>query len=159
MGKMIYERLSHLVGKMIRGSDFNRRGQVENNLLLEIRACLAPCSLDRLTYLQRELRLSLRERLRAVFISELCAVLRRILLRQLSDNLGVLDRKSYCLLSRIAEDDLTEHAAGCIVHVNDDMLSTSHRLHCPSDEILPGRGQDLDSSCFNIGSNHNAIDR
>jgi hypothetical protein len=81
-------------------------------------------------------------------VAELCAVLGRMLIRQLSDELRVSDGKLDGLLLGVSKNDLAKTRTRRIVHMEDRTLGTCKRLNGASDQVLPSRGKNLCSTCL-----------
>lgn len=118
---------------MIRRTDFNRGGEVEDNPVIMGSSSTSPSGLHRLTDLDSKLGLRLRKSLRAVFVSEHSSVFRRALVRQLADEFRMLNSKRDRLLLRIPEHNLAEIRACSVIHMDDSLFASSNGINSPFD--------------------------
>jgi len=127
---------------MVGCGDLYGARKIENNLV-NVNISFAPCSHHGVANLNREFGFCLRECFRTVFIPEVRSVLRAVFVCQLSNQLGMCNRKVQGLFLGITEYDIAEAWGGGVVHVYNDMLGTRYRLICPLDQVCPRGGEDL----------------
>lgn len=137
----------YLIGIVIRRRNFHSSRQVENDSLFP-KTCLAPRSFHGFTNFESEVRLGLGKGFWTVFELEFCAIFRRVLVCQLTNDFGVLNGKGNGLCLRVSENDVTETGACRIVHVKDGMLGSGQSFECSPYEILSRRSKYLSSTCF-----------
>lgn len=118
--------------------------QVEDNSLVT-QSSLAPGFLDFFANSYRKVRLGLGERFWAILVLELSSVLCRVFVDEFPYELGMGDRKLDSFVLRVAEYNVAEAWAACIVHVQNGFFGTSQSLECSGNEISPSRGQNLSS--------------
>jgi len=139
---------AHLIGVVIWGCNFHGRRQVEDDAIVTC-ASLTPSSLDGFTNLKRKLGLCLSECLWTILVSKSSTVLCGTLFRQLSDKLSVLNGEVDGLFFRVAKYNITEGRRCSIVHMEDGEFCTCNGVDCTSDQVLPGRSEDLAQHKFN----------
>lgn len=132
---------------MVRWPNLDRRRQVEDYPFVA-QSSLAPRLLDGLADLERKRGLCLGERLGAVLVAELSAILGCALIREFPNDLGVLSGQSDGLLLGVAEDNFEEGATCRVVHVNDCPLAACDGIYGAFDEVFSCGGEDLSSTFF-----------
>lgn len=108
----------------------------------------APRLLDGLADLQRKRGLCLGERLGAVLVAELGAILGCALLSEFPYDLGVLGGQSDGFFLGIAEHYFAEGATCRVVHVDDCPLAACDGIYGALDEVFSCGGEDLSSTFF-----------
>jgi len=127
---------------VVRRSTFDSSRKVEDDSVIS-GASLPPCRLDSFTNFEGEVNLGLGERLGAILVAELGAILGRALFRQPTNEFGVCHSELNRLFLRVPENDLSECWRCRIVHVDDGVLGACDSVNGPTDQILPCRSQNL----------------
>lgn len=136
-------KCTYLICVVIRRTDLDSCGEVEDDLLLHPLPRLPPRLHNSTTHLHSVLLLRLAERLRAVLVPKPRPVFRRVFVDEGRDELRVGDSEGKGLGRSVAEDDGAEGGAEGVVHVDYDALGSRYGVKGTTDEVFPGGCKNL----------------
>ena len=139
------EQRTDLIGVVIRGSNFDRRGEIEDDgVLLLFVLSSEPGILYGVADLDGKVGLGLGEGFGGVLELPFSFVPSSdSFVDESSDNFDVLDGEMDSFRFRVAEYLISEDGGGCVVHVEDDGFRAFDGLECTSNELLSGGSEDL----------------